>query len=182
LSGRKEDKLFAIILIMEFRVLTADDAEAWWHLRLEMLNNDPESFADSVEEHEKSAIEKVRKRLSAADSASNFVIGSFENGRLTGTTGFFRRHLLKEHHKGHIWGVYVQPGSRGKGVARALMQEVVRRARQIDGLEQITLVASAHLPARKLYESLGFESYGVERRSLKIGIEYVDDVLMVLWL
>jgi hypothetical protein len=42
------------------------------------------------------------------------------------------------------------------------------------------LVASAHLPARKLYESLGFQAYGVEPRSLKIGTGYVDDVLMIL--
>jgi ribosomal protein S18 acetylase RimI-like enzyme len=167
---------------MEIRTLTADDAEAWWHLRLEMLRNDSASFADSAEEHESSTIEQARKRLGAGDPASNFVIGSFENGRLTGTAGFFRRRPNKERHKGHIWGVYVQPESRGKGVARALMQEVIRRARQIEGLEQITLVASAHLPARKLYEALGFESYGVERRSLKIGTEYVNDVLMVLWL
>jgi hypothetical protein len=41
-------------------------------------------------------------------------------------------------------------------------------------------VASAHLPAKKLYEALGFEAYGVEPRSLKIGTEYVDDVLMIL--
>ena len=166
---------------MDIRSLNADNAEAWWRLRLEMLRNDPESFADSVEEHQNISMETTRKRLSG-DPASSFVLGSFENGNLTGTTGFFRHHYHKELHKGLIWGVYVRPESRGKGVARALMQEVIRRARQMEGLEQITLVASAHLPARKLYEALGFESYGVERRSLKIGTEYVDDVLMVLWL
>lgn len=166
---------------MEIRPLTADDAEAWWRLRLEMLRNDPESFADSVEEHQNMSVETARKRLSG-DPANSFVLGSFENGNLTGTTGFFRRHHHKERHKGLVWGVYVRPESRGKGVARALMQEVIRRARHLDSLEQIALVASAHLPARKLYEALGFESYGVERRSLKFGDTYVDDVLMVLWL
>ncbi len=166
---------------MDIRFLNADDAEAWWRLRLEMLRNDPESFADSVEEHQNMSVETTRKRLSG-DPASSFVLGSFEDSNLTGTTGFFRHHHHKERHKGLIWGVYVRPESRGMGVARALMQEVIRRARQMEGLEQITLVASAHLPARKFYEALGFESYGVERRSLKIGTEYVDDVLMVLWL
>jgi len=62
------------------------------------------------------------------------------------------------------------------------MQEIIRRAREIDGLEQITLVASARLPAQRLYKSLGFESYGIEPHSLKIGDQDVDDVLMVLWL
>ena len=166
---------------MEIRPLIANDAEAWWHLRLEMLRNDPESFAESVEEHQGMTMETVRNRLDG-DATRHFVIGSFEEGILTGTVGFFRRHHHKERHKGHIWGVYVRPESRGKGVARAMMHEVIRRARQLDGLEQITLVASAHLPARKLYEALGFETYGVERRSLKIGANYVDDVLMALWL
>ena len=106
----------------------------------------------------------------------------FEDGKLTGTAGFYRRRHNKERHKGHIWGVYVRPQSRGKGVASALMQEIIRRARLIDGLEQITLVASAKLPAQRLYKALGFESYGIEPHSLKIGDEYVNDVLMVLWL
>ena len=60
------------------------------------------------------------------------------------------------------------------------MKEIIRRARQIDDLEQITLVASANLPAQRLYKALGFESYGIEPHSLKIGNEYVDDVLMIL--
>ena len=167
---------------MDLRLVTAADAEGWWHLRLEMLRNDPESFADSTEEHAATTIEEARKHLAAGDPTDNFVVGLFEEGALAGTAGFFRRKNSKERHKGHIWGVYVRPQSRGKGAGRALMEEVIRRARELPGLEQITLVASARLPAQKLYKAAGFESYGVERRSLKIGSEYVDDVLMVLWL
>ena len=167
---------------MDIRLLTAADAEAWWHLRLEMLRNDPASFADSTEEHERTSMESAQKRLGASDPASNFVLGLFEDGVLVGTVGFFRRQHIKERHKGHIWGVYVRPESRGKGAGCALLREVILRARKMEGLEQITLVASAHLPARKLYQAMGFESYGVEPRSLKLGAEYVDDVLMVLWL
>jgi ribosomal protein S18 acetylase RimI-like enzyme len=167
---------------MDIRLLTPDDAEAFWHLRVEALRNDPGSFADSTEEHLESTIETARERLVSSDPASNFVIGAFDDGRLIGTAGFFRRPNNKERHKGHIWGVYVRPESRGKGVASALMKEIVRRAREIHGLEQITLVASANLPAQRLYKVLGFESYGIEPHSLKIGNDYVDDVLMVLWL
>ena len=167
---------------MVLRLLTADDAEAFWHLRLEALRNDPASFADSAEEHLKTTAETTREFLSKNNPADNFVVGIFEGGQLSGTAGFFRRSNNKELHKGHIWGVYVRPESRGKGVDSALMKEIVRRARELHGLEQITLVASANLPAQRLYKALGFESYGLEPHSLKIGNEYVDDVLMVLWL
>jgi ribosomal protein S18 acetylase RimI-like enzyme len=167
---------------VEIRLLTANDAEAFWTLRLEGLRNDPASFADSAEEHLKTTVETARERLSKNDPTSNFVVGLFEHGQMIGSAGFFRRPNNKERHKGHIWGVYVRPESRGKGVGTALMKEIVRRARKVDGLEQITLVASANLPAQRLYESVGFKSYGVEPHSLKIGDEYVDDVLMVLWL
>jgi ribosomal protein S18 acetylase RimI-like enzyme len=167
---------------MHIRLLTVDDAEAFWHLRLEMLRNDPVSFADSTEEHETTTVDAVRQRLAESDPANNFVVGSFADGGLTGSAGFFRRPNNKERHKGHVWGVYVSPSQRGKGVGKALMLEIIHRARQIAGIEQITLVASARLPAQKLYESVGFKGYGVEPHSLKIGNDYVDDILMVLML
>jgi len=167
---------------MDIRLLTLNDAEGFWHLRLEALRNDPASFADSAEEHLETTVATTRERLRKNNPASNFIVGVFEDGKLIGTAGFFRRKNNKEHHKGHIWGVYVRPESRGKGLASVLMKEIVRRARELDGLEQITLVASANLPAQRLYKALGFESYGVEPHSLKIGNAYIDDVLMVLWL
>jgi len=168
--------------IMELRLLTVEDAEAFWHLRLEMLRNDPDSFADSTEEHATTTVDAIRQRLKESDPASNFVVGSFADGRLSGSAGFFRRPNNKERHKGHVWGVYVSPSQRGKGVGKALMLEIIRRAKEIEGIEQITLVASARLPAQKLYESVGFKSYGIEPHSLKISTKYVDDVLMVLFL
>ena len=165
---------------MELRLLTPDDAATFWHLRLEALRNDPASFADSAEEHLETTVATARERLSKNDATSNFLVGMFEEGELAATAGFYRYTHNKERHKGHIWGVYVRPESRGKGVGSALMKAIVRRARELKGLEQITLVASANFPAQRLYQAIGFESYGIEPHSLKIGEQYVDDVLMVL--
>src|SRR5262249_36944422 len=99
---------------MDIRRLTASDAEAWWHLRLQMLRDDSLSFAESVEEHKNMPLDTAGGRLAGGDPAENFVLGLFEDGKLGGTAGFFRSRHNKERHKGNIWGVYVQPESRGK--------------------------------------------------------------------
>jgi RimJ/RimL family protein N-acetyltransferase len=52
----------------------------------------------------------------------------------------------------------------------------------LPGLEQVALAVSRqNVGAKALYESLGFEVYGCEKRALKVGDEYVDEELMVLY-
>jgi ribosomal protein S18 acetylase RimI-like enzyme len=168
--------------IMEIRVLTASDASAYWKIRLESLERDPEAFTASAEEHHALTVEDVAARLVPADPVNNFVVGAFAGERLIGTAGFYRDKGLKTRHKGHIWGVYVTQEARGKGVAREMMRAVLERAVRLEGLEQIMLgVGTARATASKLYRSLGFESYGCERRALKIGDLYVDEEYMTLF-
>lgn len=167
---------------MEIRLLTEQDGEAWWYLRLSALKNAPHSFAESVEEHESRSMAETRKSFRSLD-AENFIVGLFEDGQLAGMAGFYRQKHEKFRHKGTIRGVYVRPESRGKGAGKAMLSELIRCAKTISGLEQVLLVVAAtQEKARRLYESLGFTKYGVEPRSLKVGDQYIDDELMVLYL
>jgi ribosomal protein S18 acetylase RimI-like enzyme len=166
---------------MEVRFLTADDASEWWRLRLESLRGNPEAFSASEEDHQSLKLEDVRARL-GSDGTDFFVVGAFDDGRLTGMAGFYREKGLKTRHKGRVWGVYVTPDKRGEGVGRRVLQTLLERGAAINGVEQILLsVTTTQAAAVKLYGSLGFESFGREPKALKIGDLLVDEEYMVLW-
>ena len=78
--------------------------------------------------------------------------------------------------------MYVDASNRRSGLARELIRKEIEKAREMD-LEQLTLgVVSTNVPAKKLYESMGFKTYGIEKRAIKMNGVYSDDEHMVMFL
>lgn len=163
---------------MEIRTLKRDDAEIYRAIRLRALKEEPQSFGESWEEGCRRTLESIGERLEAIDA---FVLGAFVNDELVGTVGCVRRDGMKTRHQGFIWGMYVAPEHRGKGIGKALMKAAIAQASAIDGLEQISLsVVTTNLAARSAYLSLGFAVFGLEPRALKVDGKYLDEEHMIL--
>jgi ribosomal protein S18 acetylase RimI-like enzyme len=148
------------------RKLTDEDGEALWDLRLRALKDNPEAFASTYEETLRNGIEKFIQRMHPKEDA--FYLGAFDP-TLVGVVYFRRDEYRKSHHKGHVLGMYVQLESRGLGVGKALLQEVITQSHRLPGLEQLHLmVVTTNEAARALYRSMGFEVYGMLLQAFKL--------------
>ena len=166
---------------MLIRRLTEDDLEALWMLRLRALTDNPESFGSTYKETIAQGNTWMLQRL-RQEGEGTFYLGAFEES-LIGMVRFLREEGAKDRHKGSVTSLYVLPQRRGQGIGKVLMQELIARAKRLAGLEQLHLaVVTTAVVACKLYRSLGFETYGTAPRFLKIGEQYWDEDLMVLYM
>ncbi len=157
------------------RRLEAHDATVYRDLRLEGLKNHPEAFGSSWEDESGRPDAWWAERLQASTVFGGWTLDS----PLLGVAGFHAHAATKLRHKAVLWGMYVRTEGRGTGLAACLVQRVIEHARPL--VEEISLtVVASNIAGKRLYSAAGFEPYGIERRALKIGEEYFDEVLMTL--
>lgn len=150
------------------RVLGPQDAEEYQRLRLKSLLGEPESFGVSHHEEVHRSREDVARRLDSVLNGGSFIVGAFpDSGRMCGVLGLQIDPRAKQSHKAVVWGMYVLPELRGRGVGGMLLDEVIRRARERSSLKKLNLtVVSSNAPARSLYLSRGFVPFGVESEGI----------------
>jgi ribosomal protein S18 acetylase RimI-like enzyme len=133
------------------RLLTPEDWQTYREIRLAMLWESPGAFGSRYADAVRFDEDTWRGRLTSCDHHLAEV-----DGRAVGAAG-----LYVEDGVADLIGMWVRPQARGRSVGALLVQAVLDRAAVL-GCDRVRLeVVDGNVPARRLYERMGFISTGV---------------------
>jgi RimJ/RimL family protein N-acetyltransferase len=165
------------------RRLVPADASTYRALMLEAYGAHPDAFTSTPEERRAHPLSWWEARVSDDDPAAEAVIGAFEERKLLGVAGVAFERRPKTVHKSTLFGMYLRPESRSRGIARALVAAAVDLAAQRPEALLIQLtVSDGNLAAQRLYEAAGFVRFGTEPYAIRLGETFVGKVHMWRWL
>ncbi len=165
--------------------ITRDLLEPCWQLRLRALKDHPEAFGQPYDEAAALTPADILQTFDTFwDFGDNQVFGAVTgDGNVVGMTGVAGWNRAKMRHRMDIWGVYVAPEYRGRGISDRLLDAAIAHARRIDGVLQLHLqVVSSNHAALKSYERSGFVRWGRMPRADIIDGQALDNDFMVLML
>ena len=104
------------------------------------------------------------------------------DGRIVGEGNLHSQRFRTKSQHVAVLGMNILKNYRGIGIGNAMMDYMISWAKE-RGYKKISLsVFSTNQPAINLYKKFGFEIEGVKKREFKINGEYVDEILMALFL
>lgn len=168
------------------RLLTEEDVTSFRSLRLESFREAPHAFSESYEDEKKRNLKSFKEELAIMGMPpEHFVLGIFLNQKeLVGFVKFRRDQRSKARHKSMIHAMYVAKNYRNQNLGRLLIEELMKRIRSLEGLEQVHLwVLHFKRSAANFYRSCGFIAQGpLVKKDLKVNGDYVDAEYMVMYL
>jgi len=139
------------------------------------LLSSPEDFQFSVEREE--------SFLESFQNSKNWLIAVYDGDKVIADCNLDFYTHVKDRHRGSV-GIGVEQSYWGMGIGSLLFDELIRLAKETEGMEQLELgVISANQRAKHLYEKKGFVSTGKIPRALKCKDgTYYDEELMTKFL
>jgi RimJ/RimL family protein N-acetyltransferase len=164
---------------VEVRQLGGADAEAFSALRRLVTADNPVPMGLTLEEELNRPMQGFRDQLSAP--APNAAFGVLVDGQLRACAALaWTSRFPSSLHKALLWGCFVEPGFRGRGLGRQVVSRALDHARQ-NSVRRVNLtVFLPNQAAVNLYTSFGFQPYGRELEAVCLGGNYHDGQHMAL--
>jgi GNAT superfamily N-acetyltransferase len=164
---------------MHISRLLPQHASAYRSLMIEAYAAHPESFTSSVAERAALPLSWWESRLTDGPLPAEIVFGASEGAALLGVAGLSFEKREKARHKATLFGLYVIPDQRGRGLGRMLVTAAMEYARTRPGVRIVQLtVTDGKRSAETLYRQCGFVPFGIEPFAVAIGTGYVSKVHM----
>lgn len=147
---------------MHIAVLSASDAPRYRALMLHAYAAAADAFTSTPEERAAEPESWWVKRI-ADPKGFSVSFGAFRGEQLIGTVTVEFSGKPKTRHKALIIGMFVVEPERGRGVAKSLVKAALEAALSRPEVRVVTLTATeGNRAAIALYESFGFQAFGVE--------------------
>lgn len=116
-----------------------------------------------------------------AEDKGSIMISAFDGDRLAGNASLCCVMDRKKTWHRATFGIAIRKSDWGQGLGRKILSELIEFAKQ-SGYELLELeVAADNTTAVELYKRIGFVTYGIRPRSLRLKSgEYYDELLMVI--
>ncbi|HEX6095329.1 MAG TPA: GNAT family N-acetyltransferase [Thermoanaerobaculia bacterium] len=161
------------------RALGDEDIDAYIALRQRALREHPLAFSSSADTDFVSTPDSLRPQLARAPDW--MIFGAFESDTFAGAVGIYRGRHAKTAHRMQLWGMYVAPEHRGRGLGAQLLDAAIAHARARGDVAWIDLgVTTAAGAARRLYERAGFITWGTQHDVLRCEGHVADEHHMAL--
>ena len=142
--------------------LAATDAARYRALMLHAYEVSADAFTSTPEERAAEPESWWVNRIADPNSLS-VSFGAFHDDQLIGTVTVEFAAKPKTKHKAHLIGMFVIESARRLGVGRALVRAALEAAAARPGVVVVTLtVTQGNASAIALYESCGFQAFGIE--------------------
>lgn len=171
--------------------LAGSDTARYIRLRRRMLLDSPWSFAASPDDDVAlqqdqlagylGEMEKAIFAVEEPDISSGMREPAGGLPELVAAASIRRETQCKFRHRAGLWGVFVDPDHRVRGLGRVVVSAAVEVARSWPGVDYVDLGVSENAPAaQSLYESLGFRAWGREPEATEYDGRRYDEIHMTL--
>ena len=159
-------------------LLTPDDTARYAEVRRAMLAESPRAFTADPASDPGCDAGAMATRLRGPGQA---IVAAKLGDEIVGAAGLARETRSKLAHRALLWGVWVRPEARGRGLGERIVSRAIDEARAWSGVRQVVLiVCTAQREAVALYRRLGFVEWGVEPDVVQVDGVFYDEMHMHL--